>query len=1494
MSVNLSEIKAKTYLAGLDHLHISCINSPRNVTISGTEAAIDSLKVKLDLESIVAQKLRTGIAYHSPLMQSIEAEYADCLQNLQKGKSFSRNRPTVFSTVTGEVLPDLSLLSTPEYWVKNMTEPVQYAAALSSMVTRSETPRKLGSPKKVVISDLVEIGPHCALQRPTRDILEYTAAQTKVRYNFTLSRQQPAIESLLKLCGRLWSFGYPIALEQVSQLDVGRILQSSALIDLPKYPFNHAKRYWYESSVSRETRLRQHPRLELLGVPVPEWNPLEPRWRKFLDASETPWIKDHKVNGKTVYPASGMVVMTVEAAKQLAAPEKNITWFRITDTIFSRPIVVESRVEVQLALRSTSSSLSKRDSDTYAYRICARMGDEWQENCHGTIQVQYQQPPNELDSTERDKERTTFYRRRFEQGVAACKHPVSTESMYHQLQLNGLTFGPSFRAISHLAWDGENGSRGTLRTFEWTTEQSQHPRQSHVVHPTTVDAMGQLIWVALTKGATTAFTNGAAVTRIKSAWVRGSDLAYPDRKSLRAHSTSRRRSLRVTESSLIAIDENDNVKIILDGLELTTVSGTEAPITEPTPKSICFDMIRKPDVTLMSSNQIVTYCRDHHPDSGGPISFYKELRLVMHVLAEDALLSLEKNDSKCLKPEMQELATWLEAKVRRVNGYVFRTDERERTASLVASVQSGNAEGNLLVTAGRKLESIITGTYSPLDMISTSDLLHAYYEDFFRRKPGFRQLQCFLGLLAHKDSGMRILEIGGERGSITTHLLEPFKGSDCTAHTAFKFRKYKYINRSETLLQKARESFESLDPNIEFELLNLEDSSARQGIIERQYDIVIAAWSLSMEPDHATSLQNVRKLLKPGGKLVLIENIRSDILGSDFAFSTLSDSWMSTKIPRERSPCLSEIQWHHLLITHGFSDDFAFPDYRDPECQEGSIIIATAIGELPLAEHAYKVRVIVDPESSIQAGVARRISELHENTDTIDIKLPVVSEMAESTWSKEDVVVFLPELERRFLYTMGEIELKAMQSILRHTRSMVWVGVNDIVSVDGPLSNLVIGLARAVCTEVVDLSFATALLENHKDVNLWAHQISGILDKSRFNLGKLHELEFVEEKGMLMIDRVQETDSMNHHLHVKSHTVSTSRDLCECPPLALSISNPGFLDSFLFVEDSMQSMDLQSDELEIEVKAVGVNFRDLLVAQGKLAADGIGCECAGVVTWVGIDCTTIRPGDCICAVITGCFHTYARCKARLAVQFPSTLSFAQAASFPLAGVTAHHSLSSVANLQYGESILIHSGAGGTGQMVIQIAQTIGAIVFVTVSTKEKQLLLKNTYNIPADHIFYSRDTSFAQDVMRMTENRGVDVVLNSLSGDGLIESWHCIAPFGRFVEIGNADIENNFKLPMTCFAKNVSFSAVAVDQIYFERPEPVRKSLVAVVKGIEDHTLRTPLPLHEFGLSDLEAAFRFLQSGKSSGRVILNFSPDDRIPVSLDYQTYNSFGDSDQ
>lgn len=176
-----------------------------------------------------------------------------------------------------------------------------------------------------------------------------------------------------------------------------------------------------------------------------------------------------------------------------------------------------------------------------------------------------------------------------------------------------------------------------------------------------------------------------------------------------------------------------------------------------------------------------------------------------------------------------------------------------------------------------------------------------------------------------------------------------------------------------------------------------------------------------------------------------------------------------------------------------------------------------------------------------------------------------------------------------------------------------------------------------------------------------------------------------------------------------------------------------------------------------------------------------------MVRAVGSQCQ-LKPGDRVLVSAVDTFTSVIRCPEKLAAIIPEGITFAEAGGLVTNFVTAYHCLVTLGRLSPGESVLIHSGAGGTGQAAIQIAQLRGAIVYTTVGTTSKQKLLTNLYGIPPERIFSSRSLSLADSIKYLTNQKGVDVVLNSLAGDALVASWECIAPYGRFIEIGKKDI----------------------------------------------------------------------------------------------------------
>ncbi|KAK5732063.1 Type I Iterative PKS [Elasticomyces elasticus] len=275
----------------------------------------------------------------------------------------------------------------------------------------------------------------------------------------------------------------------------------------------------------------------------------------------------------------------------------------------------------------------------------------------------------------------------------------------------------------------------------------------------------------------------------------------------------------------------------------------------------------------------------------------------------------------------------------------------------------------------------------------------------------------------------------------------------------------------------------------------------------------------------------------------------------------------------------------------------------------------------------------------------------------------------------------------------------------------------------------------------------------------------------------------------------------------------------------------------------------------------------------------LGIEAAGIVTEAGV-ATDLRLGDRVAVLTDGTFRSSINADYRTALKLPNEVSLRDAASLTGTACTVYRAFVDIAQLQLGERVLIHAGAGATGQMAIQLASHLGAEVFVTVSSNTKRQLIQNVYGIKPSNIFSSRDISFVNGIKRLTGGQRVDVVLNSLTGELLASAWAgVVAPFGRWVEIGKRDMIDNNSLAMRPFLNNVCFSCIDLTGIWRQRAALMRRLLTSVFALVTDGVFHAPKPLAEFGVHQIQAAFRRLQSNKDGGKIIDDMEAEKEVTV---------------
>lgn len=473
--------------------------------------------------------------------------------------------------------------------------------------------------------------------------------------------------------------------------------------------------------------------------------------------------------------------------------------------------------------------------------------------------------------------------------------------------------------------------------------------------------------------------------------------------------------------------------------------------------------------------------------------------------------------------------------------------------------------------------------------------------------------------------------------------------------------------------------------------------------------------------------------------------------------------------------------------------------------------------------------------------------------------------------------VSLLELEQPMLEDLSESDFQSMRALMLNCEQLLWVTRGD-----NPSLRMIDGFARCIRSEIAGARFQLLHLSSEGAQH-------GPSLAARILLTPTADSEFREKNGLLQVSRIYrslgENDHIRNHLHDSTRVMSLSGDDQDkdTAALRLAIGKPGLLDTLHFVPDgSMALTPLAENEVELQVKATGINFRDIMSSMGLLPVTGIGQEASGIVVRAGRQgAKSLKPGDRVSTLTVGGAHaTKIRCDYRVVLKIPDAMSFEEAAGVPAVYSTAYYALVRLAKLHRGQSVLIHAAAGGTGQAAVQLAKHMGLVVYATVSTEDKRRLIIEEYGIPEEHIFNSRDSSFVKGIKRVTGGRGVDCVLNSLSGELLRLSWGCLATFGTFVEIGLRDITDNMRLDMRPFGKSTTFSFINMVTLLQEDPDTLGEILREVFKLLHNGVLRPAHPVTVYPVGRVEDAFRIMQQGKHRGKMILSFTEDNaKAPI---------------
>ncbi|KAL4905457.1 hypothetical protein BDW74DRAFT_185021 [Aspergillus multicolor] len=1510
---------------------VACVNSPQSVTVAGDLEAVVALEALCKEDGVFARKLKVEQAYHSHHMDPLADRYRELLrQELAKTatKQVRGSREededelkVIFSSaVTGSRIADAKEIIDPGHWVDSLVQPVQFVDAFTEMVL-GETDDASGRSVDAVL----EVGPHTALGGPIHEIMSLVEFDgVKLPYWGCLVRNEHAGETMRALAGNLLREGLPLVMSEINFPEASSHSfpdheqpPLSVLTDLPTYPWNHSMRHWQEARVNRAIRARSEPPHDLLGMPLAGTDPDTAVWRRTVRVSELPWVRDHMVQGSIVYPGSGYVCLAIEAANQLAkvkaksgtGPDR-IAGFRLRDVDFMSALVIPDSgegVEVRTTLRPVPErELALRGWQRFEVSTVTQE-NHWTHHAKGFIMAE---PEVVVDETGSGGEESL-------RPLSAYTRHKDPRDMFAHLRAGGVYHGPLFQNTVGIIQDGREArsiSEVRIRYESATDTDPVAAARSSVLHPITLDAVVVSYFSAL-PGVGALAEDPKLPRSIQSMWV-SSDISREPGHILRCDTSISHDDHQSGRANVTVVDGETGARVIeIQGLACVFLGrGSGATARQGANNNVQAnnDISSKVEWSAdLSLNQPLAQALIKE-DLTADISqaAIPDLSRAVFYFAQEALVEITASRmdqlNETLPPHLAKYQAWLTQVVAQ-GSQQWASDGPEERQKLIAAISSEGIDGKLISRIGPMVKPILQGERSPFVAMMEDGLLHEYYARSVRLAPSLAQLGTLLRKVVHKNPSARVLQVGAATGAAATRcILEAVGTPRCP-----RVGSWLITEPSSDALEETQTELDDWASLLEFSQLDINRNPLNQGFTRESFDIIVCYLSLHTATDLTTTLSYMRSLLKPGGTLLQTELTRTQSQADVFFIFGL--------LPPEGSPIETE-SWDSRLHEAGFSG--AELVVGDATATSSTTILST----VPVDEHqkprlsqasnlggfaVVTSNIAPMPASGLVNMLCQRIQEL--------TKAPVdhlVLEESSLEAFKDKVCLYVGDINEAaspLLTALDNARIESLRAMVTQCAGLLWVTSGGAVDSERPEQALAHGFLRVLRNEYVGRRYIYLDLDHRaeKAIGEIASAIIKVLEQSFGHIEDVllmesgpAEFEYALRDGILLVPRVYKNDESDAIVSGPLWAVGggghAAAGQAHLEPLfqpdrglRLEVGIPGHLDTLAFVDDERSGDfdgNLAPDTVEITPRAFGLSSRDVFAALGQLKDCALGLECAGVVSRVGSQAQAeggYQVGDRVMAVLPG-NDSASALRTSVAVDWKSGIvnvpdnitTFEEAASVPLAFTIAYIGLVDVARLGPGQSVLIHAAAGAIGQAAIMVAKHCGVTdIYATAGSAEKRSLISSKYGIPSEHIFDSRKLSFAPAVLAATNGRGVDVVLNLLPGPLLQASLNALAPLGHLVEIGKGDIEANSLLALAAFSRGLSMTALDIQTLVQSRSAQVHRALTKIAELIKQQGLASVHPVTIYPLQEAEAAFKFLQTGAQTGKVVLSARPDEQALV---------------
>ena len=1458
LAVGLSPEDATAEIAHLDRtVSIAAFNGPKSLTLAGPKLALEPLQAALEARGIFARFVRVDHPFHHALMQPAADALTEALASL---KPLKETVP-FFSTVTGKAHAGADC--TAAHWGRGIRQPVQFVPAVNALTDFG-------------VDVWLEISAHPALSLSIQECL----AARNLKATVTAStRREREHECFLESAMDLHRAGV--------ELDFGGFTPSRQQLSLPAYPWDKS-RWWHECSELRDGRLTAGG-IGLLDSRLPR---ATPTWTTRLDNRHMAFLKDHKVDTHVIYPGAAFVEMALEAGIQLFEGRP----FAIEDFEIRKPLILP-----EPASGVVMEFNYEPNERTFAIRSRFEQAASWSVHVVGSLRSE------RIESSFANTAWTA---------PGADLEPLGLGEFYGHMSDLGLRYGEEFRPIRELA-AGNGCSAGRVSL----SENIAHRAGEYALHPVLLD------------GALQVFSAGAKTVEDRRAKMK-LPVRFARILFLRSPGAATKVSARVLhfneeliEGRIALYDDAGHPCVLVDGFRAVAMSAARRPGASRGSRDLVYhvDWERTasagtletpapvPLTQLMQATQTAL-------DEVLGLRGRDELQRVMAAEDDLAAAAIARGlkdmgvitgsvfTAATLKvaPAMQKVFSRL--MVRLVErGLLTTTGEGTFTATGQFSAAADGAqnalrdfilqhpghlpEGMLCTSTCGELGPILRGEKDAVHVLftgSNAELLDQFYGDGLLSSHWMAGITRAVSEAAQQlpeGRGLRILEVGAGTAGLAAHLLPMLERG---------LHHYTFSDVSAGFFAAAGQKLAAF-PEVGFKVFDLEKPAGVQGFDPDSYDFVIGTNVLHAVADVRETLKSIHTLLVPGGTLLFMD-VATPQLWTESVFGLTSGWWHLTDHDlRPEQPLMQRAQWESALKQSGFAETDSIPGLIGPDGGEGQIAIlarkASAAADfsappLTLKAQTEKSWILFADESGTGTALAAQLAQS-------GCRCRIVTRGSAFTQARRDQFTIRPDEPADWteLFAILTAETAPERIVylwaLDETTSM---GDDNVLAGIDTLLHLTQALEATLPTAKLRLDLVTRGAQpagrDHTAVSVVQSPAIGIF---RVILG---EHPTFSCKGidlpahataadanllwreLLVADGEREVALRGEARYAQRITrglASRERPLAAGVPLRLESRERGLLDSLKFTPFVQPAC--APDEVMIEVKAAGMNFRDVLKALGLYPAETadariFGDEVGGIVTAVGSSITNLVPGDRVfgLAVFGLATHSLAR-EADVRIM-PEGLSFEEAATIPVVFMTAWYALKTVARMKAGETILVHAGAGGVGMAAVQIAHYLGASVIASAGSPAKRDLLKT---LGVKHVIDSRRGDFTESVLELTNGRGVDIVLNALAAEAIPMGLACLAESGRFIEIGKRDIYQNSRIPLWPLRRNSSFHVVAMDAVFAGDARQTRELMAEIAGLVAAGSLR-PLPFRAFPASRIDAAFRLMASGKHTGKVVVSFA----------------------